>query len=45
VYDTLKYLRDGGAPADLRDRVASGDLLNIAMKQNDYKRWQQEYLR
>src|SRR5215471_9344515 len=44
VYDTLKYLRDGGAPADLRDRVASGDLLNIAMKQNDYKRWQQEYL-
>ena len=45
VYDTLKYLRDGGAPAGLRDRVASGELLNIALKQDDYKRWQGDYLR
>ena len=45
VYDTLKYLRDGGAPAGLRDQVASGELLNIALKQNDYKRWQSDYLR
>jgi carboxyvinyl-carboxyphosphonate phosphorylmutase len=39
VYDTLKYLREGGAPSGLRDRVASEELLNIAMKQSDYKRW------
>jgi carboxyvinyl-carboxyphosphonate phosphorylmutase len=45
VYDTLKHLKEGGAPADLRDKVASGDLLNIALRQNDYARWQQEYLR
>jgi len=45
VYDTLKYLREGGAPSGLRDRVASEDLLNIAMKQSDYKRWQGDYLR
>jgi carboxyvinyl-carboxyphosphonate phosphorylmutase len=45
VYDTLKYLRDGGAPAGLKDRVASEDLLAIALKQNDYKRWQGDYLR
>src|SRR5262245_14955898 len=45
VYDTLKYLRDGGAPSGLKDQVASEELLNIAMKRNDYKRWQGDYLR
>jgi oxaloacetate decarboxylase len=45
VYDTLKYLREGGAPAGLKDRVAPEELLNVAMRQNDYKRWQGDYLR
>jgi oxaloacetate decarboxylase len=45
VYDTLKYLREGGAPAGLKDRVASEELLNVAMRQNDYKRWQGDYLK
>jgi oxaloacetate decarboxylase len=45
VYDTLKYLREGGAPAGLKDRVASEELLNIAMRQSDYKRWQGDYLK
>jgi hypothetical protein len=45
VYDTLKYLRDGGAPAGLKDQVASEELLNTALQQHAYKRWQQDYLR
>jgi oxaloacetate decarboxylase len=45
VYDTLKYLRDGGAPSGLKDRVASEELLAIALRHNDYKRWQNDYLR
>ena len=45
VYETLKYLRDGGAPAGLKDRVASEELLAIALKQPDYQRWQSDYLR
>jgi len=45
VYDTLKYLREGGAPAGLKDRVAPEELLTIALKQDDYKRWQGDYLR
>jgi carboxyvinyl-carboxyphosphonate phosphorylmutase len=44
VYDTLKYLRDGGAPSGLKDRVASEDLLRVALKQEDYARWQRDYL-
>jgi len=45
VYDTLKYLRDGGAPAGLKDRVASDELLRIALKRDDYDRRQRDYLR
>jgi oxaloacetate decarboxylase len=45
VYDTLKYLREGGAPSGLKSRVASEELLTIALRQNDYKRWQGDYLR
>ena len=45
VHDTLKHLKDGGSPADLHDKVATDDLLNIALRQPDYARWQQDYLR
>ena len=45
VYDTLKYLREGGAPAGLKDRVASEELLAVALKQNEFKRRQAAYLR
>jgi carboxyvinyl-carboxyphosphonate phosphorylmutase len=44
VYDTLKYLREGGAPSGLKDRVASEELLRLALRQNDYERWQRDYL-
>ena len=44
VYDTLKYLRDGGNPDALDDRVASGALLDIALKRPEYTRWQGEFL-
>lgn len=45
VYDTLKYFREGGTPAGLKDKVAGEELLNIALRQSDYKNWQQSYLR
>jgi carboxyvinyl-carboxyphosphonate phosphorylmutase len=45
VYETLKYLREGGAPSGLKDRVASEELLRIALRQTDYERWQRDYLR
>jgi carboxyvinyl-carboxyphosphonate phosphorylmutase len=45
VYDTLKYLRDGGVPAGLKDRVASEELLRIALKQDEYARRQSDFLR
>ncbi len=45
VYDTLKYLRDGGAPAGLKDRVASDELLRVALRRDEYDRRTRDYLR
>ena len=45
VYDTLKALREGTAPADLRPNLASADLMNQVTRQDDYNRWRDEFLR
>lgn len=45
VYETLKHLRDGGSTGALKDKVASEELLDIALRQKDYKRWQGDYLK
>ena len=44
VYDTLKALRDGVAPADLGPNLASADLIAQVTRRADYDRWSQEYL-
>jgi carboxyvinyl-carboxyphosphonate phosphorylmutase len=44
VYDTLKALRDGVAPSELRDNVASAELLAQVTRRADYNRWTGEYL-
>ena len=45
VYDTLKALRDGVAPADLRDSLASGDLIAQVTRKDDYDQQIADYLR
>jgi carboxyvinyl-carboxyphosphonate phosphorylmutase len=44
VYDTLKDLKEGRSPTDLRDGQASAEVLEVAQKTGDYSRWQREYL-
>ena len=44
VYDTLKALRDGVAPTELRAKVASTELMNQLTRRADYNRWTDEYL-
>jgi len=44
LYDTYKHLREGGAPAALKDRAASEELMSVALHQADYRRWQHDYL-
>lgn len=44
TYDTLKHLREGGDPADLKGKTASDDLLDVALRLKDYAQWQNDYL-
>jgi carboxyvinyl-carboxyphosphonate phosphorylmutase len=43
VYDTLKALRDGTAPRDLKG-VASGATLARLTQDGDYKSWTERFL-
>ena len=44
VYDTLKALRDGVQPGDLRPNLASADLMTQVTRGADYAQWTQEFL-
>lgn len=43
VYETMKALREGTKPSDLRG-LPSGDLTNAVKRNDDYERWIDEYL-
>ena len=44
VYDTLKALRDGVSPGDLRDTLATPEQLDQFTRRADYDRWTQDFL-
>ena len=43
VHDTLKALRDGAKPSELRN-IASADLQRRVLRQDDYGRWTKEFI-
>ena len=44
IYDTLKALRDGVAPTELRGSVATTELMDQLTRKADYNHWTEEYL-
>ena len=44
TYDTLKALRDGVAPAELNDSIASADLMGRVTRLDEYDGWIDEFL-
>ena len=44
VYDTLKALRDGVPPADLRDSIASDDMMAQFTRRATYNQWSADFL-
>jgi len=44
MYDTLKALRDGVAPRDLRGSVATSEFMGQVTRKPDYDHWIQEYM-
>ena len=43
VHDTLKALREGAKPSDLKN-IASSDLQGRVLRQDDYGRWSKDFL-
>jgi len=43
--EVYEHLFKGGAPADLKSRVASNDEMNKLTRNDDYRAWQRDYLR
>ena len=44
MYEHLKSIRDGVSPIDLRDTVASPDLMARIIGKADHNQWIQEFL-
>lgn len=44
MYDTLKALRDGVVPRDLRGSVATSEFMGQVTRKPDYDHWIQEYM-
>ena len=44
VYDTLKALRDGVAPEDLRDSIASDEMMAQFTRRASYNQWTTDFL-
>ena len=44
LYDAYKHLKEGGAPAGLKDQAASEELMHVALNRDAYRGWQRDYL-
>jgi len=45
LHETYSHLFNGGAPADLRSKIASAQDMDRLVSGENYKKWQREYLR
>jgi hypothetical protein len=43
--EVYTHLINGGAPADLKPRIASAEQMDAVTRVADYKAWQKEFLR
>ena len=43
IYDALRYLKDGGAAEDLKERQASPELLREVIRTDEFLKWEREY--
>jgi len=45
VKDVYTHLYNGGAPADLKDKIVSAGEFEKLVNGESYKKWQKDYLR
>jgi carboxyvinyl-carboxyphosphonate phosphorylmutase len=44
LYESIKHLKDGGSPEDLKGKMATEEVMNMVFRTKDYKEWQEKYL-
>ncbi|MFN7085016.1 MAG: oxaloacetate decarboxylase [Burkholderiales bacterium] len=44
LHETYSHLFNGGAPADLKSKIASPQEMDYLVRSEDYRKWQREYL-
>ena len=45
IYDALKFLKDGGDAAQLKDKQAAPELSRQVIRIDEFEKWQKEYLK
>ena len=45
LHDGLKHLKDGGSPAALKDRSAAQELIEAVNRTDEFKRWQERFMK
>lgn len=45
IHDTLKFLKDGGDPAQLKDKQADTALTRQVIRIDEFEQWQKDYLK
>jgi hypothetical protein len=44
LYESIKYLKDGGSLEDLKGKMATEEVMNMVFRTRDYKEGQEKYL-
>jgi hypothetical protein len=45
IYDTLKFLKDGGDAGELKGMQADPELARQIIRTDEFEKWQKEYLK
>jgi hypothetical protein len=45
VHDGLTHLKNGGSPADLKDRSAPPELIDAVNRNDEFMQWQKKFMK
>ena len=45
IYDTLKFLKDGGDAAQLKGKQADPELTRRIIRTDEFEKWQKDYMK
>lgn len=45
LFDSMKFIYEGGDPLELRPKMATPEVIQAALRTDDYQKWQSDYLK